>query len=166
MEINTEKCPCGSDLAYAECCEPLIKGDRPAPSAEALMRSRYAAYVKKEIPYLQATLHPGHRKDYDEKSTREWAESAQWHSLQIIRTEAGSPDDNEGTVEFIASFTQGGKKVEHHEAASFKREDGQWYFVNGEPPKPKTVVRAAPKVSRNDPCPCGSGKKYKKCCGQ
>ncbi|MCX5675319.1 MAG: SEC-C metal-binding domain-containing protein [Planctomycetota bacterium] len=29
----------------------------------------------------------------------------------------------------------------------------------------KTIVRAGPKVGRNDPCPCGSGKKYKKCCG-
>lgn len=30
----------------------------------------------------------------------------------------------------------------------------------------KTVVRTVPKVGRNQPCPCGSGKKYKKCCGR
>jgi uncharacterized protein YchJ len=28
----------------------------------------------------------------------------------------------------------------------------------------ETVVRVGPKIGRNDPCPCGSGKKYKKCC--
>ncbi|MBI5100740.1 MAG: YchJ family protein [Nitrospirae bacterium] len=161
-----EKCPCGSDLLYSECCGPIIKGERPAVTAEQLMRSRYSAYVEKEIPYLLTSLHPGHRKDYDEKNTRGWAESAQWHKLDIIRTEAGGQDDTEGKVEFIASFTQGAKKVDHHELATFKKEEGLWYFVSGESPSVKTVVRASPKVGRNDPCSCGSGKKFKKCCGQ
>ncbi len=160
-----EKCPCGSGLSYTECCEPLIRGERPAPTAEMLMRSRYTAYVKKEIPYLCTTLHPDHRKDYDEKSTREWAEGAEWDRLEILRTEAGGQDDSEGTIEFTAVFTQEGKTVAHHEVATFTKEDGNWFFVSGEPPKPKTVVREAPKVGRNDPCPCGSGKKFKKCCG-
>jgi len=165
MEKSSEKCPCGSGLAYTECCEPLIRGERPAPTAEQLMRSRYTAYVNKEIPYLQTSLHPDHRKDYNEKTTREWAESADWLGLDIVRTEAGGADDKEGTVEFIASFSHEGKKTEHHEVASFQKMDGNWFFVHGEPPAPKTVVRAAPKVGRNDPCTCGSGKKFKKCCG-
>jgi SEC-C motif-containing protein len=130
------------------------------------MRSRYTAYVRKEIPYLLSTLHPDHRKDYDEKNTRTWAESSEWHKLEIIRTEAGGPDDTEGKVEFKASFTQAGKKIDHHELATFRKEDGHWYFVSGEGPAPKPVVRSAPKVGRNDPCPCGSGKKFKKCCGE
>ncbi|TAN39853.1 MAG: YchJ family protein [Nitrospirae bacterium] len=158
------KCPCGSDRLYEECCEPLIRGTSPAETPEQLMRSRYTAYAMKEIPYLLTTLHPDHRKDYDEKSTRSWSESAQWHGLEILGTGAGGPGDSSGTVEFIATFTQAGKKTEHHEVASFSKMDGQWYFVSGEAPSLKPVVRTEPKVGRNDPCPCGSGKKYKKCC--
>jgi len=160
-----EKCPCGSELEYTECCGPVISGERTAATAEQLMRSRYTAYVKKEIPYLGASLHPDHRKDYNEKSTREWAEGSVWHKLEILTTEAGGPEDAEGTVEFIASFTQAGKMTAHHEVASFKKEDGSWFFVHGEAPAPKTVVRTEPKIGRNDPCSCGSGKKFKKCCG-
>lgn len=37
---------------------------------------------------------------------------------------------------------------------------------DGPPPKKKPIKREAGKVGRNDPCPCGSGKKYKKCCGR
>jgi SEC-C motif-containing protein len=82
----------------------------------------------------------------------------------ITRTEDGGPEDKEGHVEFIASFSEGGARREHHEMASFSREDGIWYFVEGNVLPPKQVVRETPKVGRNEPCPCGSGKKYKKCC--
>jgi SEC-C motif-containing protein len=158
-------CPCGSGLSYEECCRPLILGERAASSAEQLMRSRYSAYVEKEIPYLRTSLHPDHRKDYDEKSSREWAESAEWHGLQILETAGGGPDDAEGEVEFVVSFTQKGVRQEHHERSQFSRHGGDWYFVSGKEVRPKPVVRAAPKIGRNDPCPCGSGKKHKKCCG-
>ena len=161
-----ENCPCGSGLPYPECCEPLIKGGRPAATAEQLMRSRYTSYVKTEIDYLLTSLHPDHRKDFDEKSTREWAESSQWHGIKIIRTEAGGPDDVEGQVEFVASFTNKGVKSDHHELARFKKEDGKWYFEKGEAAGQKPVVRALPKVGRNSPCACGSGLKFKKCCGK
>ena len=161
-----DKCPCGSDLPYSECCGPLIRGERLAATAEQVMRSRYTAYVLKELPYLCETLHPDYRKDYDEKSTRSWAESATWHGLKVISTEKGGPEDIAGQVEFIASYTQQDKKIDHHEIASFERREGKWYFVKGEGIAPRPVVRSAPKVGRNDPCVCGSGKKFKKCCGQ
>ena len=160
-----DTCPCGSDLAYAECCEPLIKGVRAAETAERLMRSRYTAYARKEVGYLHTSLHPDHRKDFDEKTTRAWAEKSQWYGLEIVKTEAGGPDDAEGKVEFIATFSQDGAKQRHHESADFKKVDGTWYLVNGEAVAPQQVVRTSPKVGRNDPCPCGSGKKHKKCCG-
>lgn len=159
-----KECPCGSGSTYEECCRPLIAGERAAATAAQLMRSRYSAYVEKEIPYLRASLHPDHRKDYDEKSSREWAESAEWHSLQILDTVGGGPDDSEGEVEFVAAFSQQGVRQEHHERSQFARLGGSWYFVSGREVRPKPVVRAAPKVGRNDPCPCGSGKKHKKCC--
>jgi SEC-C motif-containing protein len=158
-------CPCGSGQSYDECCRPLIAGERPAATAEQLMRSRYSAYVEKQIPYLRSSLHPEHRKDYDEKSSREWAESAEWLGLQIVETSGGGPDDEAGDIEFIAAFSVQGERQEHHERAHFERVGANWYFVSGREVKPKPVVRAAPKVGRNEPCPCGSGKKHKKCCG-
>ena len=159
-----DTCPCGSNLAYAECCLPLIKGERTAETAEQVMRSRYSAYARKEIEYLFTSLHPDHRSNYDEKSTRAWAESAQWHKLQIINTIKGGPEDAEGNVEFIVTYTEKGIKRDHHELSTFSKEAGTWYFVSGENVPSKPVVRAEPKTGRNDPCPCGSGKKFKKCC--
>ncbi len=160
-----KECPCGSELSYEECCRPLITGRRKAETAEQLMRSRYSAYVEKEIPYLRASLHPDHRNDYDEKASREWAESAEWHSLQILNTTGGAHEDSEGQVEFGEAFTQKKVRPPHHTLSEFTRADGTWYFVSGKEVKPKPVVRTEPKIGRNDPCPCGSGKKHKKCCG-
>lgn len=160
-----EICPCGSGRDFTECCEPLIKGERIAETAEQLMRSRYSAYAKLETDYLFTTLHPDHRGDYDPKSTRAWAEKSEWHGLEILETGKGGPDDSEGTVEFIAHFTQDRVRREHHEVAEFSKDQGTWYFVNGKMKGPRQVVRQEPKVGRNDPCTCGSGKKYKKCCG-
>lgn len=161
-----ELCPCGSNIAYAECCEPVIKGERPASTAEQLMRSRYSAYVKKEIGYMLTSLHPDNRSDYDEKSTREWAESIEWQGFNILKTKNGGPEDDEGQVEFVVNYTDRGMKAEHRELSSFKKHDGIWYFTEGIIHAPKPVVRANPKIGRNDPCECGSGKKFKKCCGK
>jgi len=128
------------------------------------MRSRYSAYVKKEIGYILTSLHPDHRADYDENSSRAWAESAEWHGINIVKTVGGSIDDSEGQVEFVVSYTENGLKQEHHELSSFEKKNGIWYFVTGKT-MPKPVSRATPKTGRNEPCICGSGKKFKKCCG-
>lgn len=160
------RCPCGSALTYESCCEAIIKGERQAETAEQRMRSRYSAYVMKEIDYLRTSLHPDHRADFNEKTTRSWAESADWHNLEIIETIGGGPDDSEGKVAFAVSYTEQGIKKEYRERATFSKKDGTWYLVSGEPLRAQQVVRAAPKTGRNDPCPCGSGKKYKKCCSQ
>ncbi|MBM3132653.1 MAG: YchJ family protein [Chloroflexi bacterium] len=158
-----ELCPCGSGLQYAECCEPLIRGERQAETAEQLMRSRYSAYARVEMDYLLATLHPDHREDHDAEGARDWAEKSEWRGLTILNTRKGAPEDTEGEVEFTADFAYNGNEQRHHERAHFEKVDGKWYFVAG---KAFPIVRAEPKVGRNDPCPCGSGKKYKKCCGR
>ena len=165
MENNMEQCPCGSEKSYSECCETLISGSRKALTAEELMRSRYTAYTKVEVNYIGNTMHPDKRKEHDENSVREWAENSEWLGLEILETTAGGRDDNEGSVEFIADYILNDKKEKHHELASFKKTDGEWFFYDGQAPTPKQVIRKGPKVGRNDPCPCGSGKKYKKCCG-
>jgi SEC-C motif-containing protein len=160
-----QPCHCGSGRSFEACCGPYIHGDVPAPSAEALMRSRYSAYLEHAIDYLGETLHPAHRGDWDRNATRRWAEQAEWLGLEIVSTEAGQPDDQEGRVEFIVRYIEEGREQRHHERSRFRREHGRWYYVDGTVPKPPTERHAEPKVGRNDPCPCGSGRKYKKCCG-
>lgn len=158
-------CPCGSELSYEKCCEPAHTGTTPSKTAEALMRSRYSAYVKNCIDYLGDSLHPEHKEDWSADDTKQWAQNSEWLSLEIISTEAGLESDNEGIVEFAANFKEGNQKSRHHETSRFQKIDGKWYYVDGETPKPQTVRNETPKVGRNEPCPCGSGKKYKKCCG-
>jgi SEC-C motif-containing protein len=129
------------------------------------MRSRYSAYVEQAIDYLGETLHPSHRSDWDREATRRWAEQATWHGLEIVSTEAGQPGDAEGIVEFVASFSEDGQPRQHRERSRFAFTGGRWYYVDGDTPKPATERHAGPRIGRNDPCPCGSGRKYKKCCG-
>ncbi|MEW6079572.1 MAG: YchJ family protein [Thermodesulfobacteriota bacterium] len=159
------ECPCGSKQPYSQCCEPLHKG-APALTAEQLMRSRYSAYVKVELDYLQETIHPQKRADHNPDSAREWAEQSVWDRLEILETTGGGQDDQTGEVEFIAHYADAkGRKAMHHERALFEKDNGRWYFKDGNAVTPQTIRRDAPKVGRNDPCPCGSGKKFKKCCG-
>ncbi|HMK55273.1 MAG TPA: YchJ family protein [Dissulfurispiraceae bacterium] len=158
-------CPCGSNIDYEKCCKPIIKGDRPAGTAEQLMRARYSAYVAKELDFILTSLHPDSRADYDEKGTRAWAEAATWHKLEILGASGGGVDDSEGNVEFKVCYSEDGVEKEHHELSEFKKDGGTWYFVSGKMAPPKQFIRPAPKVGRNDPCICGSRKKYKKCCG-
>lgn len=159
-----EKCPCGSDLNYRECCGPLIAGEKIADTAEALLRSRYTAYSKREVDYIVNTTHPDKREENSRKTVEKWARDTQWRQLQIIDVTDGGPEDAEGNIEFAADYMEKGKNRKHHEVAKFKKEDGQWYFLDAEAPKIEQYVRKGPKIGRNDPCPCGSGKKYKKCC--
>ncbi len=158
-------CPCGSEKDYSTCCEPLIMGNQKAETAEALMRARYSAYVKEDVAFILQTTHPSQRDQYTENGIRRWARNSEWLGLTIIGTENGTAADDRGTVEFVAEYFEKGRRNRHHEIAQFRREEDGWYFYDGQAPTPQTVVRNAPKVGRNDPCPCGSGKKYKKCCG-
>jgi SEC-C motif-containing protein len=166
MPNNTSentKCPCGTGLELAQCCEPFIKGKSKAPTAEKLMRSRYSAFALGDIDYIEKTTDPSARTTFDRAGTTEWAKSSDWLGLKIVSTEAGGEKDSTGMVEFIASYRFEEVTRDHHERSEFKKRDGQWYFMDGK--LVQEPVRAADKVGRNDPCPCGSGKKYKKCCG-
>jgi len=161
-----ELCPCGSGKSYVRCCKPLHKGAACAVTAEQLMRSRYCAYVKTEVDYILRTTMPKTRETLDANATRSWSTRAEWQKLEILSTTGGGPDDTEGTVEFIAHYNEKEQRRHHHEIGKFKKYRGKWYYDDGELPAPKQVVRETPKIGRNDPCPCGSGKKYKKCCGK
>ena len=161
-----DQCPCGSEKPYSECCGPVISGSVSAQTAETLMRARYSAYATSAVDFILASTLEEKRKECDEKAIRTWSEQSTWHKLEILSTEKGESSDTEGMVEFIAHFTESGIKKSYHEKGTFKKVDGSWLYVDGEIQKPKPYIRPEEKVSRNDPCPCGSGKKYKKCCSK
>jgi len=159
-------CYCGSDKTFETCCQPLLTGAEKAKTAEELMRSRYSAFATGEIDYILSTHDPKTRSQIDRDNTEAWAKQSEWTGLEILETEAGGENDEEGRVDFVAHYSMRGTKVDHRESATFRKENGKWWFVDGVQISGPPVRREGPKVGRNDPCPCGSGKKYKKCHGQ
>lgn len=163
---ETKNCPCGTGKAFDACCGPYIAGTAPAPTAEALMRSRYSAYATGAIDYVQQTLAEAQRGSFDREAAEAWSKNSEWLGLDIHASREGGENDERGEVEFTASFAINGMPQQHRERAEFRREGGAWVYEDGDVKGNPTVRRDAPKVGRNDPCPCGSGKKHKKCCGR
>lgn len=156
-------CPCGSAIALTECCGPLLVGEQNAATAEQLMRSRYSAYVLSNDKYLTNTTHPSRRP---QDIGQDEQQKPDWQGLEIVKTVAGKAGDSEGTVEFIARFKVNNRAGKLQEKSRFIKEEGRWYYFDGdvqEAPPPKTIT-GKEKIGRNEPCPCGSGKKYKRCC--
>ena len=126
MTLAGQVCPCGSTRPYAACCGPLLAGE-PAHTAEALMRSRYTAYVLGDEDHIFRTWHPRTRP----ASTQDFS-AAQWVGLQVLQVVAGGPDDEAGEVEFVARFQPPGGVIEAmHERSSFARRGGRWLYVDG-----------------------------------
>ncbi len=160
-----EKCPCGSGLTYESCCQPILQGKVEAPTAEALMRARYTAYAKGEIEFIESTHERDQRDEVSIEETRKWSRESSWLGLKILSKEKGGVSDDWGKVEFVATYSQRGLKDSYHEIAEFKKVNGRWFYDKGVV-VPTTITREAPKLGRNEPCYCGSGKKYKHCHGQ
>lgn len=120
-------CPCESGLDYDSCCGRFIEGDQKPDTAGQLMRSRYTAFTLGEIPYLQRTWHPSTRP-----SSIETDDKVRWLGLKIKRTGQGGADDNEGIVEFVARYKIDGRGHRLHEISRFVKENGQWFYVDGE----------------------------------
>lgn len=119
-------CYCGSGKEYAKCCEPYHLGEAKAPTAEALMRSRYAAYCVRQVDYLLATTHPSTRKYHDKEATLAFASENHWVKLEILTT-------SETIVAFKAYYLNSSLAAQvHYEKSTFKKEDGCWYYVDGE----------------------------------
>ena len=164
MSTQAAVCPCGSEKTYARCCEPVIRGNVKPESAEDLLRSRYSAFVKHEIEYIFDSHHPRTRNTLVRKEVEDWSRDSEWQSLKVLEKEAGEADDEKGTIVFHAEYTLDGKKNDHYEKSFFEKDAGDWKFVDAHGIQTGPFVRGEPKVGRNDPCPCGSGKKLKKCC--
>ena len=163
---NEDTCPCNSGKTFGECCGPIIAGEAKAKTAEALMRARYTSYVTGDVMFLKTSAVQAVQDEFDEEACRAWSRASTWHGLEIISTQKGGPREKSGVVEFRATYTANGEFCNHHEVSKFVKEKDGWKFVDGELVGEKPIVREEPKVGRNDPCPCGSGKKYKKCCGK
>lgn len=131
--ITSNRCPCGSAATYAACCQPSHLG-QAAPTAEALMRSRYTAYLLKLEDYLLQTWHPDTRPtalDLDEDT------STRWLGLEVRRFEATGNDT--AIVEFVARYKVGGKAGKLHEVSRFIRMEHRWYYVDGTFPSTELI---------------------------
>jgi len=149
-------CYCGSGLGFLECCEPYISGAQLAPTAEALMRSRYSAFSAGNAAYLLASLHPSKRASESLESLKQSFSGTQWCSLRIISSRNGVVGQASGEVEFVAFYRSGEEIGQLHERSRFVCENNQWLYCDGD-------MLPALKLGRNDDCWCGSGLKLKKC---
>lgn len=158
-------CPCGTGIDLAECCQPIINGEAKADRAEKLIRARYTAHTLGEMDFILATHHPSTRNDIDESATERWARESTWLGFEIIKADDEDDACTTSRIEFMARYRDGARRRHtHHERAVFEKYHGQWYFRDAEVPEVDQFKRGMPKQGRNEPCACGSGKKYKKCC--
>lgn len=163
--LTTESEAAESSLSYAKCCQPLHTGVEVADSAERLMRSRYSAIVLALTDYIVATTLPAQQALLDKSAIEDWAISTQWAGLEIVEHIA-KVGKRHAQVVFKAYFDLAddglsiGKTQErqvHHERSTFVRVQAKWYFLD------PTVTMT---VTQKQPCICGSGEKFKRCCGR
>jgi SEC-C motif-containing protein len=121
--MTTRSCPCGRAESYDACCGRFLDGPAAAPTAEALMRSRYSAFVKGDAGYLLRTWHPRTRP-----GTLDLDPRMKWTGLEILDSTDGSAFHSTGTVTFRASYRGGSL----HERSRFERVDGAWVYVDGD----------------------------------
>ncbi len=122
------------------------------------MRSRYTAHVLVDVDYLVKSWKSNPSQPLSKSDIEHWAKSSQWLGLTIHRCQKGSPQDREGWVEFSARFIAEGEETPsfHREYSHFIKDGEHWFYVDA----------IAGTTGRNEPCPCGSGKKFKRCCDQ
>lgn len=160
---DTDLCPCCSDKTFADCCKPLLENQKIATTPLELMRSRFSAHACKNMPHIIRTMRGKPLKLFDEDKTREeWFDQCVWTKLEIIDAPEVGKQDKEGIVEFKAHFEFQGKPQFLHERSKFQLLENKWYYVSGQ--NKAAHIETSNKVGRNDPCACGSGKKFKKCC--
>ncbi|GLZ49619.1 UPF0225 protein [Actinomycetospora sp. NBRC 106375] len=142
---DVARCPCGSLETFPACCGRYLAADGPAPpTAEALMRSRYTAFVHGDDEYLVRTWHPDHRPpalDLDP--------GVEWTGLEVLDRVGGSPFDAEGVVEFRAHSRRRGRADVQHERSRFARHAGRWVYVDGVGQPASARARRAKPSSRS-----------------
>lgn len=123
MSDASIQCPCGSGNNYEACCGPFLRSEKPAPTAESLMRSRYTAFALQHAQYLLDTWHEDNRpNDLDLDSATKWL------GLKIVASEAGGLRDSTGIVQFVARYRLAGRGHRLEETSLFKKQEGRWYY--------------------------------------
>lgn len=125
MPPSQDPCPCGRAADFSTCCGRYIGTSLPAPDAESLMRSRYTAFVRGDVGHLLATWHTSHRP-----ASLELDAGVKWLGLEVKRHRAIDADHAE--VEFVARSRVQGRGQRLHERSRFVRENGHWFYVDGE----------------------------------
>lgn len=152
--MSSAICPCGSGNLLDGCCGRYHAG-QPAPSAEALMRSRYSAYVLGLVDYLLDTTLPVQKSSLDRASISQWSAQSIWLGLEVESAELLGGKPEHAFVTFTARWHDATGEHSHRERSAFVQNQGRWYFID-----PTVQLKAG----RNDACPCGSEQKFKKCC--
>lgn len=153
-ELMALVCPCGSGLQLSDCCGRLHAG-ASAASAEALMRSRYSAYALGQIDYLISSTLPAQQASLDRPGIEQWSRQSKWLGLTVHSHEPATDAFGHTKVSFSARWEDDQGSHEQRENSVFVQRAGNWYFLH-----PGVALQAG----RNDPCPCTSGGKFKKCC--
>jgi SEC-C motif-containing protein len=154
-------CLCGSDLTYSSCCQLFHLHEKSPATATLLMKSRFTAYAMHNDDYLRTTWAETKRP----KDINFSKDEAKWTRLDIIKTKKGSEKDTKGIVEFKAYYLLDDEEYVMNEISRFQKTSGRWFYLDG-------LVKSVGKVSqaqsqgKNAPCPCGSQKKFKRCCGK
>ena len=177
MSLSLPICPCqinpasnaiGAPLLYQDCCQPYHDGllnkeadGIKAETAKRLMRTRYSAFVLVKPNYIVKTTIPAQQNLLDIKAIENWAKETDWAGLEIV-THTPKLGKRHAQVEFKAYFKTNENLQAHHELSAFVKvtdkanNDARWYFLD------PTVSMS---VSQKQPCICGSGEKFKRCCG-
>lgn len=147
--MDIDMCVCGNEISFDMCCGSILDGSRKAQTPEELMRSRFSAYVRANGKYLvQSTVLENQHED-DATIIQDFSNSVEWLRLDVICAQSD-------TVEFKAYYKDDEKIHLLHEKSNFVQEDDVWKYKDGD------LYNS--KIERNISCPCGSGKKFKKCC--
>ncbi|MBC7693587.1 MAG: YchJ family protein [Methylotenera sp.] len=161
----SQTCACGSQISASECCLPFIQGKRKPATAEQLLRSRYTAFTLGDVDYIVTTHHSKTVGEVNREEIEKWSKGSKWIGFKILQQEAGTASDTQGMIVFHVQYEMDGKMNDHHEQSVFEKENGEWKFLDAQGLQQGPIRRQEPKIGRNDACTCGSGKKYKKCCG-
>src|SRR6185295_15265893 len=154
-----QPCPCGTGKTFAQCCDPILRQQKPAENAEILMRSRFTAHVARDFAHLHRTVLETWKEPYVPDPD---AGGTDWTRL-VIHSHEPSHRPDTSFVDFTAYYKEGDKELALHEKAEFQKVEGTWLYTRAVRQGPAPIKTTEAKVGRNDPCPCGSGKKYKQC---
>jgi len=132
-------------------------------SPRKLLEKRYQAYVDGDVDFLIASVHPDKKNKHNRKQMEDWSKNAVWNGIKI---EEEADEDSRSYITFQLKYQEQGQDIDHRERAEFRQHQGRWYYYDSKFPQGEPLRRDPNRVGRNDPCSCGSGKKFKKCCGQ